>query len=236
MRRMRLACRNSALLAVLLSACILLAALSLRSHLSAHGKRAAPVVPLRQASSPWIYGRVQARFTIVEYADLECPYCREYFPALRRWIDEHPESNWEWQHLPLAIHDPAATQEARLAECVGETGGNSAFWSAVAWIYAHTRGDGAGVPAALQIPGMSDSLRACLASSRPDAAIRAQIEAAARDNITATPTLRLIDRPTGQTLTLSGAVEDDALLSAIDLLVARGHPVNPKTSVLPAKP
>jgi protein-disulfide isomerase len=71
---------------------------------------------------PWIYGKPDARFTVVEYADLECPYCRAYFPVLKHWIDANPDVNWQWHHLPLSIHEPAATSEARLAECVGETG------------------------------------------------------------------------------------------------------------------
>ncbi|MBN0509541.1 thioredoxin domain-containing protein, partial [Pseudomonas aeruginosa] len=51
------------------------------------------------AGPPWLYGRADARFTVVGYADLECPYCRAYFPALKRWIDAHPEVNWQWHHL-----------------------------------------------------------------------------------------------------------------------------------------
>nr|MBF3179047.1 thioredoxin domain-containing protein [Pseudomonas aeruginosa] len=76
----------------------------------------------KPAGPPWLYGRADARFTVVGYADLECPYCRAYFPALKRWIDAHPEVNWQWHHLPLSMHEPAATAGARLAECAGETG------------------------------------------------------------------------------------------------------------------
>jgi len=46
------------------------------------------------AGPPWRYGRADARFTVVEYADLECPFCRAYFAVLKRWIDEHPEVAW----------------------------------------------------------------------------------------------------------------------------------------------
>ena len=28
------------------------------------------------AGLPWRYGRADARFTVVEYADLECPFCQ----------------------------------------------------------------------------------------------------------------------------------------------------------------
>lgn len=170
------------------------------------------------AGPPWIYGRPDARFTLIEYADLECPYCRAYFPVLRQWIDANPEVNWQWHHLPLSMHDPAATRAARLAECAGESGGNAAFWNTVDWIYQHTRGDGAGLPADVQIPGMSPKIQACLDGPRPDSVVQAQADEAGRDGIVATPTLRLIDRQTGKTLTLQGPIEGDTLLSAIDLL------------------
>ena len=169
----------------------------------------------------WLYGRGDARFTLLEYADLECPYCRAYFPVLRQWIDQHPQVNWEWRYLPLSVHDPAATREARLAECAGEVGGNGAFWSAVAWIYEHTDGDGSGIPAGTELPGTNRELRACLASARPDAVVHSHVQAAAAEEIDATPTLRLVDHRTGKTLTLHGPVEGDSLLSAIDLLVAQ---------------
>ena len=79
--------------------------------------------PAAPAGPPWRYGNVDARFTLIEYADLECPYCRAYFPVLMRWIDANPDVNWQWHHLPLAMHEPAALNQARLAECAGETGG-----------------------------------------------------------------------------------------------------------------
>lgn len=183
-----------------------------------------PPIPLTQSAKsapPWIYGRADARFTIVEYADLECSYCRAYFPVLQQWIREHPEVNWQWHHFPLSVHEPAGMQAARLVECVGESAGNPAFWDAVAWIYQHTHGDGNGLPADARFPGQSPALETCLHSKRPDDVIQAQADAATRDQIKGTPTLRLIDQQTGKTVVLHGPVEGDALLSAIDLLVAR---------------
>jgi len=172
----------------------------------------------QSSGPPWIYGRPDARFTIIEYADLECPYCRDYFPSLRRWVDEHPDTNWQWNHLPLAMNDPAATNDAKLTECAGATGGNAAFWSMTAWIYQHTRGNGGGLTADIPIPGMSKALRACVVGTKPMELIHAQAAAAAREHISATPTLRLVDHRSGKTLTLQGPADGDALLSAIDLL------------------
>lgn len=189
------------------------------------------------AGPPWRYGRADARFTVVEYADLECPFCRAYFAVLKRWIDAHPEVNWQWHHLPLSMHEPAASAEARLVECAGQDGGHTAFWKAVDWVYAHTRGDGQGLPEGLRYPDLTPEIQRCLDSGHPDAAIRAQVAEAAQQHVSATPTLRLQDRDSGKTLMLPGPVEGDALLSAIDLLAAGGAavaPTKPATKEMPA--
>lgn len=172
----------------------------------------------RLPGPPWVYGHMDARFTVIEYTDLECPYCRAYFPVLKQWIDTNPEVNWQWHHLPLSVHEPAATAEARLAECAGEADGQKGFWQAVAWIYSHTRGDGQGLPKDVQFPSAIPSVQRCLDSDRPDGTIRVQAAEAAQNGIAATPTLRLRDRHSGKTLLLLGPVEGDALTSAIDLL------------------
>jgi len=136
--------------------------------------------------------------------------------------------------LPLSMHEPAASADARLVECVGQTGGHAAFWQAVEWVYAHTRGDGQGLAEGLRYPDLTPDAQQCLNSERPDAVIRAQAAEAAQQHIAATPTLRLQDRQSGKTLLLRGPVDSDALLSAIDLLASGGTDA-PSTKEMPAE-
>ena len=68
-------------------------------------------------------GNPEGRFTLTLYADLECPFCREYFPQLKRWVGNNTDVALQWHHQPLAAHEPAASAEARLAECAAEAGG-----------------------------------------------------------------------------------------------------------------
>ena len=175
-----------------------------------------------------------ARFTVVEYADLECPFCRAYFAVLKRWIDAHPDVSWQWHHLPLPLHEPAASAARAWSECVGEAGGQAAFWQAAEWVYPHTRGDGQGLPEGLRYPDLTPAAQQCLDSDRPDALIRAQSASAAQEGIKVTPTLRLQDRQSGKTLLLHGPVEGDALLSAIDLLAASAA-AEPASKEMPAE-
>ena len=180
----------------------------------------APVSTAQVAGPPWQMGNPEGRFTLTLYADLECPFCRVYFPQLKHWIGINTDVALQWHHQPLAAHEPAASAEARLAECAAEAGGHPAFWHAVEWVYAHTRSDGQGLPDGLRYPESTPAIEQCMTSERPGAAIRAQAAEATNSGVTATPSLRLHDRQTGQAILLQGPIEGDALLSAMDMLAA----------------
>lgn len=178
------------------------------------------------AVAPWVYGSASARFTIIEYADLECPYCKDYFPRLKAWIDMHPDANLQWHHLPLSMHEPMAGYEARWAECAGIEGGNDAFWRAIELIYKGTRSNGAGSANAPRLPGLNDQQIALDECASQNASVlqkvRAQTDQASLDGITATPTLIVKDKVTGRSIKLQGAPDGDVLLSAIDWLSRAG--------------
>ena len=199
-----------------------------------------PVSTAQVAGPPWQMGNAEGRFTLTLYADLECPCCREYFPQLKRWVGNTTDVALQWHHQPLAAHEPAASAEARLVECAAEAGGHAAFWQAVEWVYAHTRSDGQGLPDGLRYPESTPAVEQCLASERADALIRAQAAEATKSGVNATPSLRLLDRQTGQAILLQGPIEGDALLSAMDMLAAEdptsdvaASPATP-TSEMPA--
>lgn len=190
-----------------------------RMGLPGDGKPAGEQIATDENRPPWTYGRKSdSRFVITIYADLECPYCKAYVPALKSWIDRNPQVALRWHHLPLPFHEPAATRLAVIAECMGRIEGQTAFWDTVEWIFRHTRGDGQGLPSELKVPGVTPAVTTCLNSEGPKEAVREQARIAARDGIDATPTIKLQASTGSQHLVLPGAVEGDALLSALDLL------------------
>lgn len=170
-------------------------------------------------SAPWIVGARDARFTIVAYLDLRCPYCRSYLPELLAWVRKNPETNLQWHHLPLTSHEPEATAFARFAECAGIAGGDEAFWQAVGWLYKNETSSGSDLPRHVRSIDQSRFVR-CIDDSEPDALIRNQAQTALSNGIAGTPSLRIVDTLRATDLTLAGPVESDALLSAIDWLVS----------------
>ena len=73
-----------------------------------------------------VYGRADAPITVLEFGDLECPYCRAAAPALRDLVDTSDgQVRLVWRHFPLFEVHPYALSSALAAEAAGAHG---RFW------------------------------------------------------------------------------------------------------------
>jgi protein-disulfide isomerase len=82
---------------------------------------AVPVDPERDH----IRGPDDATVTLVEYGDLECPYCGQAEPVIRELLSDFGELRYVWRHLPLNDVHPHAQVAAEAAEAAGAQG---RFW------------------------------------------------------------------------------------------------------------
>ncbi|QOY72417.1 thioredoxin domain-containing protein [Pseudomonas sp. OST1909] len=182
-------------------------------------------VQTRQHSGPWTFGQVNARWTVTEFADLECPYCKIYTPALKAWVQKQKSVNLQWHHLPLDFHGSAAITEAKIVECAGELGGAPAFWQAVDQVFERTRSNGLSFNGQLDINDVThQALMACAANNKQiSLRISRQAEEAMKSGVTASPTVLIRDNKTGKSLKLEGPVDGVMLTSAIDLLIQKNN-------------
>lgn len=73
-----------------------------------------------------VYGRPDAPVTVLEFGDLECPYCRATAPVLRELVDTSDgRVRLVWRHFPLFEVHPYALAAALAAEAAGAHG---KFW------------------------------------------------------------------------------------------------------------
>lgn len=83
------------------------------------------------SSEDHIRGNPNAPVKIVEYSDMECPFCKRFHSTMQQAIDEYGKDGrvaWVYRHFPLdSIHSKART-EAVATECANELGGSDAFW------------------------------------------------------------------------------------------------------------
>ena len=72
-----------------------------------------------------IRGPADALVTLVEYGDLECPYCGQAEPVVRELLADFGDLQYVWRHLPLTDVHPRAELAAEAAEAAAAQG---AFW------------------------------------------------------------------------------------------------------------
>jgi Na+/H+ antiporter NhaA len=72
-----------------------------------------------------IRGPVDAKVTLVEYGDFECPYCGQAEPVVRTLLRNMGDLRYVWRHLPLTDVHPNAALSAEAAEAADRQG---AFW------------------------------------------------------------------------------------------------------------
>ena len=90
-----------------------------------------------------VYGNPNARFSIYEYLDFECPYCAQFSVTAKKVADDsNGHVNVILRHYPLPMHGQEAKLKALFAECVGHLDGNRSFWYAVHALFAGKSTDG----------------------------------------------------------------------------------------------
>lgn len=83
-----------------------------------------------------IRGNKDAPVTIVEFSDLQCPFCRRFHPTMQQILQNYPNQvRWVYKHFPLdAIHSEARPA-AEASECVWEQKGEDGFWQFVDGVF-----------------------------------------------------------------------------------------------------
>jgi protein-disulfide isomerase len=70
-------------------------------------------------------GGKDAKVTIVEYSDFECPFCSRAYPTVKQVMDTYGDDvRLVYRHYPLSFH-PQAQKAAEASECAADQG---KFW------------------------------------------------------------------------------------------------------------
>lgn len=95
------------------------------------------VGPFRPVSEKdHVRGPANAKVTIIEYSDLECPFCKRFHITMQQVVEEYPNDvRWVYRHFPLTQLHQQADDESYAAECAGEQG---KFWEFIDLVYAET--------------------------------------------------------------------------------------------------
>lgn len=169
-----------------------------------------------------VRGPADARVTILEYSDLECPFCKRFHPVLQQAADEFPaDVRWVYRHFPLEQLHSKAPKEAEAAECAGEQG---KFWEFIDLVFEVTPGndglDLSQLPELAAQAGVANvpQFAACLESGTYADRVAADLADATAAGGRGTP-YTIIIGPDGQTVPLPGAVPYAQVKAQIEQLL-----------------
>ncbi len=86
--------------------------------------------PITEAD--YVKGNRNAPVKIVEYSDFECPFCKRFHESMNQFIADEggDQVALVFRQFPLEqLHPVKAMAAAMASECVGDIGGNDAFWA-----------------------------------------------------------------------------------------------------------
>ncbi|RJR26988.1 DsbA family protein [candidate division WWE3 bacterium] len=178
------------------------------------------------ANDDFVKGNRNARFALVEYSDLECPFCKRFHPTAQQMLDEYGDKvMWVYRHFPLDQLHSKARKEAEAAECAAKQGGNDKFWAYIDKLYEITPAnnglDAAKLPEVAQEIGLNvNSFNTCLSSGEMADAVEADYQSGLKAGVTGTPGNILLDTKTGKTLVLQGAVPYANLKQSLDAFMS----------------
>ena len=91
---------------------------------------APPAQPVAEVTDKdHILGPKDAKVTLIEYSDFQCPFCARHEPTIQQIMKDFPKDvRLVYRHYPLSFH-PNAQKAAEASECAAKLGGNDAFWA-----------------------------------------------------------------------------------------------------------
>jgi protein-disulfide isomerase len=159
---------------------------SLRKQESARVMRESPSVQVASTGAPTI-GPENAPVKIVEFADYQCPYCKQVHPDLQKLREEFGQQTvLVYEDFPLPMH-PFAEKAAEASHCAQEQG---KFWEYHDQLFQHS-----GPLDAAALKGISLSLNLdqakftqCLDSGKEAPTVAKGVAEGKKLGLTGTPT------------------------------------------------
>ncbi len=180
-----------------------------------------PSVSIELTDGDYFKGDLDAPITIVEYSDIDCPFCEKFHPTVEQVLNDNPgKVNWVYRHFPLRSLHPQAAAKAEGAECAGIAGGVDAFWG-----YIDEAFTGVALNTADQMEDLAakhganrGEFQECIESGAGAQLVQEDEATGLAAGAQGTP-YSLILGPNGETIPLSGALPASQIQQVIDSLL-----------------
>lgn len=176
-----------------------------------------------------VHGPAQADVSVIVWLDPECPYCKQFGATPERVVDgANGKANLAVRLFPLPFHGPNAMLGALSALCVGDQGGDAAYYRFVDGWLEKTQTNGAGLPAepgsgADPVAALAGSagahdlrkLAECTTAPATTERLNEEMRGAQTAGLAGTPAIAVRNNASGKTIMVDGVIEADALEAAI---------------------
>lgn len=147
----------------------------------------------QQANGPY-RGSASKRLMLVEFADLECPHCKEAAKSMEQLAQDFPNARIVFENFPLTSVHPAAEKAAEYGVCVAQQKGNAAFFKYVQAVYDDQAAlvntpDQVLSSAATKAGADAASVATCAAAPAAKAAVDASVKLGTAIGVNQTPLL-----------------------------------------------
>jgi protein-disulfide isomerase len=146
-------------------------------------------------------GSAEKDLEIVEFADFQCPHCKEAQANMDKLAADYPKARIVFQNYPLARIHPEAVTAAEYGVCVAKQGGSSAFFNYASAVFDGQEGlstpDGTSLTlnSAVTKAGLDPvKIAACAKEPETGASVESSVKLAQDLNVIQTPTLMVNGR------------------------------------------
>ena len=150
---------------------------------------------LQQEANGPARGGASKDLELVEFADLQCPRCKEAQATVDKLVQEFPQARVVFEDLPLTAVHPFAMQAAEVGQCVRKAKGDAAFFTYAQKVYdtqadLKTEKADATLRAAVTAAGADPAaVMTCSGTPAAQDAVNTTLKLAADVGVTNTPTL-----------------------------------------------
>jgi protein-disulfide isomerase len=184
----------------------------------------APIDIAPVSAKDHIRGNTNAPIIIVEYSDIECPFCKVFHNTMKEIVSSYDgKVAWVYRHFPIPQLHKNAMKEAEATECAFEQGGNTTFWNYLDRVFDATNSNDSLDPS--KLPEIAGNIgldvtkfNECLTSGKQTKAIQASIEEAVRAGARGTPYSVILGK-NGKKLVINGAEGVASVKAKIDSLL-----------------
>ncbi len=169
--------------------------------------------------SDHILGNPDAPVKIIEYTDLECPFCKRFHGTMQQIVTEFDgQVAWVIRNFPLEQLHPNAPALAETAECIASVAGNDAYWKFLDEIVViaplNTPFPMNQLDATVAKFAPLDAVKACVTAGTHVEKIQQQIAEAVESGGNGTPHSIIIDKKGNPTL-IQGAQPIEVVRAAV---------------------